>query len=52
MTDMNAMELEIGLYDWSRLTCRSCKSAAHVPGELHENDDEAPTMQSPGRLPV
>ncbi|SMF44591.1 hypothetical protein [Streptomyces sp. Amel2xC10] len=31
---MNAMELEIGLYDWSRLPCRSCESAAHVPGEL------------------
>ncbi|WP_432033372.1 hypothetical protein [Streptomyces antibioticus] len=34
MTAMNAMELEIGLYDWSRLPCRSCESAAHVPGEL------------------
>lgn len=31
---MNAMELEITLYDWSVLPCRSCKSADHVPGEL------------------
>lgn len=31
---MNLMELEIGLYDWSTLPCRGCKSAEHVPGEL------------------
>ncbi|GAA2490711.1 hypothetical protein GCM10023100_25830 [Actinocorallia cavernae] len=31
---MNTMELEIGLYDWSVLPCRSCRSANHVPGEL------------------
>ncbi|MET9132615.1 hypothetical protein [Streptomyces antibioticus] len=34
MTDMNSMELEISLYNWSQLPCRSCESAAHVPGEL------------------
>ncbi|MDX3641660.1 hypothetical protein [Streptomyces sp. MB09-02B] len=34
MKAVNAMELEIGLYDWSSLPCRSCKSADHVPGEL------------------
>ncbi|MFG3089495.1 hypothetical protein ACGGAI_17915 [Streptomyces antibioticus] len=34
MTAMNAMELEIGLYDWSALRCRYCKSAAHVPADL------------------
>ncbi|MEU3278831.1 hypothetical protein [Streptomyces antibioticus] len=31
---MNAMELELGLHDWSTLPCRSCKSAEHVPAEL------------------
>ncbi|MFI2519876.1 hypothetical protein [Streptomyces sp. NPDC018967] len=31
---MDAMELELSLYDWSALPCRSCKSAEHVPGEL------------------
>ncbi|MEW2069300.1 hypothetical protein [Streptomyces sp. NPDC007346] len=31
---MNTMELEIGLYDWAALPCRSCANAAHVPGEL------------------
>ncbi|WDO06240.1 hypothetical protein ME763_11450 [Streptomyces murinus] len=31
---MNTMELEIGLYDWSVLPCRSCRSADHVPAEL------------------
>ncbi|MCX4743518.1 hypothetical protein [Streptomyces antibioticus] len=34
MTSMNAMELEIGLYDWSALPCRYCKSAEHVPADL------------------
>ncbi|MEH0546315.1 hypothetical protein QA802_25535 [Streptomyces sp. B21-105] len=34
MKAMSAMELEIGLYDWSALRCRSCESAEHVPGEL------------------
>ncbi|MET9734675.1 hypothetical protein ABZZ79_29770 [Streptomyces sp. NPDC006458] len=31
---MNAMELELSLYDWSALPCRRCGSADHVPGEL------------------
>ncbi|MDX3307732.1 hypothetical protein ACWGH3_22860 [Streptomyces sp. NPDC054884] len=34
MTVMNAMELELSLYDWSTLPCRRCESAEHVPGEL------------------
>ncbi|MEU3283198.1 hypothetical protein [Streptomyces antibioticus] len=34
MTGMNAMELEIGLYDWSALPCRDCESAGHVPADL------------------
>jgi hypothetical protein len=34
MTVMDVMELELSLYDWSTLPCRSCKSADHVPGEL------------------
>src|SRR5688500_15637222 len=34
MKAVNAMELEIGLYDWSKLPCRGCGSAEHVPGEL------------------
>jgi hypothetical protein len=31
---MNAMELELGLYDWSTLPCLRCESAEHVPAEL------------------
>ncbi|WP_407110230.1 hypothetical protein ACE1N8_10790 [Streptomyces sp. DSM 116494] len=31
---MNAMELELGLYDWATLPCRRCESAGHVPGDL------------------
>ncbi|WP_411144251.1 hypothetical protein [Streptomyces sp. x-80] len=31
---MDAMEMEIGLYDWSRLPCLNCKSAEHVPEAL------------------
>ncbi|MEU7019167.1 hypothetical protein ABZ990_00725 [Streptomyces sp. NPDC046203] len=31
---MDAMEMELGLYDWSGLPCRRCKSAAHVPEDL------------------
>ncbi|MFI2519872.1 hypothetical protein [Streptomyces sp. NPDC018967] len=31
---MDAMELELSLYDWSALPCRRCRSAEHVPGEL------------------
>ncbi|MFI2430380.1 hypothetical protein [Streptomyces sp. NPDC018693] len=31
---MDAMELELSLYDWSALPCHSCESAEHVPGEL------------------
>ncbi|WP_435599720.1 hypothetical protein [Streptomyces sp. C10-9-1] len=31
---MDAMELELSLYDWSALPCHSCTSAEHVPGEL------------------
>lgn len=34
MKAVNAMELEIGLHDWSTLPCRRCKSAEHVPGDL------------------
>ncbi|MER7748978.1 hypothetical protein ABT013_27355 [Streptomyces bacillaris] len=34
MKEITTMELEIGLYDWSALPCRSCPSAAHVPAEL------------------
>jgi hypothetical protein len=30
----SAMELELGLYDWSTLPCLRCESAEHVPGEL------------------
>ncbi|MFD7102745.1 hypothetical protein [Streptomyces celluloflavus] len=31
---MGAMEMELGLYDWSRLPCLNCKSAEHVPEAL------------------
>ncbi|MFG3661310.1 hypothetical protein [Streptomyces sp. NPDC047706] len=31
---MDAMEMELSLYDWSTLPCRRCKSAQHVPGDL------------------
>ena len=31
---MDAMELEISLYDWSTLPCRRCKSAEHLPEDL------------------
>ncbi|MFD0227990.1 hypothetical protein ACWGPD_06530 [Streptomyces hirsutus] len=31
---MDAMDMELSLYDWSTLPCRRCRSAEHVPGEL------------------
>ncbi|WP_432065974.1 hypothetical protein [Streptomyces sp. C10-9-1] len=31
---MDALEMELSLYDWSALPCRSCTSAEHVPGDL------------------
>jgi len=32
---VNAMELELGLYDWSTLPCRRCKSALSAcPGPV------------------
>ena len=34
MKAVSAMELELGLYAWSTLPCRRCKSAEHVPGDL------------------
>ncbi|PCG82424.1 hypothetical protein CIB93_30160 [Streptomyces sp. WZ.A104] len=31
---LDAMEWELGLYDWATLPCRGCWNAAHVPDEL------------------
>ncbi|MGW9399198.1 hypothetical protein [Streptomyces sp. NPDC055642] len=31
---MDAMDMELSLYDWSTLPCRRCRSAEHVPDDL------------------
>jgi hypothetical protein len=31
---MDAMEWELGLYDWAAMPCRDCRNAAHVPEAL------------------